>query len=113
MGGDAAGPILHSLRPDVPLILSSGYSESFETERVGPGVVAAFLGKPYEPGALVVKVEDVLRTQPKQLADNGRNEKGAARPELRPGSAIPAFPPRHQERRRKLCCEHNCVSWEK
>ena len=71
MGGDAAGPILHSLRPDVPLILSSGYSESFETERVGPGVVAAFLGKPYEPSALVVKVEDVLRTQPKQLADNG------------------------------------------
>lgn len=59
MGGDAAGPILHSLRPDVPLILSSGYSESFETERVGPGVVAAFLGTPYEPGALVVKVEDV------------------------------------------------------
>jgi CheY-like chemotaxis protein len=64
MGGDAAGPILHALRPDVPLILTSGYSESFAVERVGPGVVSAFLDKPYQPGALVAKVEEVLRSSP-------------------------------------------------
>jgi CheY-like chemotaxis protein len=64
MGGDAASPILHALRPDVPLILSSGYSESFAVQRVGPGVVAAFLAKPYQPDALVAKLEEVLRSLP-------------------------------------------------
>jgi PAS domain S-box-containing protein len=64
MGGDNAAPILHSLRPDVPLILSSGYLESYAVERVGPGVVAAFLDKPYQPGALVAKLEEVLRRRP-------------------------------------------------
>jgi CheY-like chemotaxis protein len=64
MGGDTAGPILHSLRPDVPLILTSGYSESYAVDRVGSGVVSAFLAKPYKPGALVAKVEEVLRSRP-------------------------------------------------
>jgi CheY-like chemotaxis protein len=64
MAGDSAGPILHSMRSDVPLILSSGYSESYAVERIGPGVVSAFLAKPYQPGALVAKVEEVLRTRP-------------------------------------------------
>src|SRR5262249_20988809 len=64
MGGDPASPIRHALRPDVPLILSSGYSESFAVERVGSGVVAASLAKPYQPGALAAKVEEVLRSRP-------------------------------------------------
>jgi two-component system, cell cycle sensor histidine kinase and response regulator CckA len=64
MGGDSAGPILRSLRPDVPLILSSGYPEWDASERVGPGVVAAFLEKPYQPGVLAAKVAEVLRIPP-------------------------------------------------
>jgi CheY-like chemotaxis protein len=60
MGGDSAGPILRSLRPDMPLILSSGYPEWDALERTGPGVAAAFLEKPYQPGALAAKVEEVL-----------------------------------------------------
>jgi PAS domain S-box-containing protein len=64
MGGDSAGPILRSLRPDVPLILSSGYPEWDALERVGSGVVAAFLEKPYQPGVLAAKVEEVLRIRP-------------------------------------------------
>jgi len=65
MGGDSASPILHTLRPNVPLILSSGYSESYALERVGSGSVLAFLGKPYQPGALVAKLEEVLYSRPK------------------------------------------------
>jgi CheY-like chemotaxis protein len=61
MGGDRAAPIMRSLRPDVPLILSSGYSESVAREQVGPDVVAAFLEKPYQPSVLAAKVEEVLR----------------------------------------------------
>jgi PAS domain S-box-containing protein len=64
MTGDIAGPILRSLRPDVPLILSSGYPASDVLERVGPGVAAAFLQKPYEAGMLSAKVDEVLRKQP-------------------------------------------------
>jgi two-component system, cell cycle sensor histidine kinase and response regulator CckA len=68
MGGDSAGPILRSLRPDVPLILSSGYSEWDALEQVGSGVVAAFLEKPYQPGVLAAKVEEVLRIRPGNVA---------------------------------------------
>jgi DNA-binding NtrC family response regulator len=48
----------------VPLILSSGYSESDALERVGHDVVAAFLEKPYRADVLVAKVEEVLRSRP-------------------------------------------------
>ena len=68
MGGDSAAPILHSLRPDVPLILSSGYAEWDALERVGSGVVAAFLEKPYQPNVLAAKVEQVLRDHPGKVA---------------------------------------------
>ena len=68
MGGDSTGPILHSLRPDVPLILSSGYSEWDALKRVGSGVVSAFLEKPYQPGVLAAKVEEVLRNRPSNVA---------------------------------------------
>jgi two-component system cell cycle sensor histidine kinase/response regulator CckA len=63
MTGDIVGPILRSLRPDVPLILSSGYPASDVLERVGPGVAAAFLQKPYQAGMLAAKVDEVLRIE--------------------------------------------------
>jgi CheY-like chemotaxis protein len=64
MAGDTAGPMMQSLRPDVPLILSSGYSESDALERLEEGVVAAFLEKPYRVDVLVAKIEEVLRSGP-------------------------------------------------
>ena len=64
MSGDTAGPMMRSLRPDVPLILSSGYLESGALERVRPDVVAGFLEKPYRAEALVSKVEEVLHVRP-------------------------------------------------
>lgn len=64
MAGDTAGSMMQSLRPDVPLILSSGYSESDALERLGEGVVAAFLEKPYRVDVLVAKIEEVLRSGP-------------------------------------------------
>jgi two-component system, cell cycle sensor histidine kinase and response regulator CckA len=64
MGGDVAGPMMHSLRPDMPLILSSGYSECDVLEQVGHDVAAAFLEKPYRTDMLVAKVEQVLRSRP-------------------------------------------------
>jgi CheY-like chemotaxis protein len=66
MGGDIAGPKMHSLRPDVPLILSSGYAESDALERIGQDVAAAFLEKPYRAEVLVAKIEEMLRSRPIQ-----------------------------------------------
>jgi PAS domain S-box-containing protein len=63
MSGDTAGPMMRSLRPDVPVILSSGYSEGDALERVGQGVVAGFLEKPYPSTGLVAKLEEVLRVR--------------------------------------------------
>jgi hypothetical protein len=48
----------------VPLILSSGYSESDALERVGQDVATAFLEKPYRSDMLVTKIEEVLRGRP-------------------------------------------------
>jgi two-component system, cell cycle sensor histidine kinase and response regulator CckA len=71
MSGDAAGPIMHSLRPDVPLILSSGYSERGALERIGQNVVAAFLEKPYLFSVLVAKLEEVLRGSSSKIKGRG------------------------------------------
>jgi PAS domain S-box-containing protein len=62
MSGETAAPIIRSLRPDVPLILSSGYSASNALERVGGDVVTAFLEKPYQASALVSKLEELMRS---------------------------------------------------
>ncbi|HEY7389367.1 MAG TPA: PAS domain-containing protein [Bryobacteraceae bacterium] len=64
MGAETAGPMMRSLRPDVPLIVSSGYPESDALERVGQDVATAFLEKPYRVDALVSKVEEALRSRP-------------------------------------------------
>jgi CheY-like chemotaxis protein len=61
LSGDMVAPMMRSLRPDLPLILSRGYSERDVMERFEQGVVAAFLEKPYRIAGLVSKVEDVLR----------------------------------------------------
>ena len=64
LSGDAAGPMIRSLRPDIPVILSSGYSESGALDQVGLNVVTGFLEKPYRPDVLVAKVEEVLHVRP-------------------------------------------------
>ncbi len=61
MSGETAAPILRSLRPDVPLILSSGYSASNALERVGSDTVTAFLEKPYRASTLMAKLEALMR----------------------------------------------------
>jgi two-component system, cell cycle sensor histidine kinase and response regulator CckA len=64
MGGETAGPMMRSLRPDVPVIISSGYPESDALERVGHDVAAAFLEKPYRADMLVSRVEEAFRSRP-------------------------------------------------
>jgi CheY-like chemotaxis protein len=60
MSGETAAPMLRLHRPDVPLILSSGYSESEAMERFGQYFASAFLRKPYRAATLVGKVAEAL-----------------------------------------------------
>jgi DNA-binding NarL/FixJ family response regulator len=60
MTGDQVVPLLHARRPDLPVILSSGYSEPEAIRRIGTADVAAFLQKPYTAWMLAEKVSAVL-----------------------------------------------------
>jgi two-component system, cell cycle sensor histidine kinase and response regulator CckA len=57
MGGDTAADEIRALRPDLPILLCSGYAER---EAKARGAYSAFLQKPYSSGALVEKLGSVL-----------------------------------------------------
>jgi CheY-like chemotaxis protein len=58
--GETTAQILRQLRPDLPLILSSGYSEGEALERFGNDMVRGFLQKPYTAQRLAAKIAEVL-----------------------------------------------------
>jgi len=54
---------LRQIRPDVQVLLSSGYTEMEATRRfIGQGL-AGFIQKPYRPQELISLLEQVIRTQ--------------------------------------------------
>ncbi|MCP4639897.1 MAG: PAS domain S-box protein [bacterium] len=60
MGGDEAFEAIHALRPDMPIILSSGYTEQDVSERFHGDSPTAFIQKPYVPSRLVNELRDIL-----------------------------------------------------
>jgi len=60
MSGDTAARLLRDSRPRLPLILSSGYSESEATDRFGEDLLSGFLQKPYTAQRLAEKIAEVL-----------------------------------------------------
>jgi len=71
MGGEEALDEILRIRPDVPVIASSGYSESIAKERFGGRGLAAFLQKPYSAKKLADAVKAVLeqRASVAQVSD--------------------------------------------
>lgn len=57
MGGAEALQAIRAIRPDVPVIICTGYGQDQKFERVQP---SAFLQKPFRLSALVKKLEEVL-----------------------------------------------------
>jgi PAS domain S-box-containing protein len=51
---------LRQLRPDVPIILSSGYGEAEARRHFGAGDLTGFLQKPYRPHELIDKIRQAL-----------------------------------------------------
>ncbi|MBN2308872.1 MAG: PAS domain S-box protein [Candidatus Hydrogenedentes bacterium] len=65
MGGEKAFQEMHRIRADVPIILSSGYTEQDVTNRFPGRGPAAFIQKPFLPSRLIVGLRDVLEARGK------------------------------------------------
>ena len=60
MGGEKTFDALRRLRPELPILLVSGYDKEMAAERFfGRGIVG-FLYKPYEPEELVERVRRAI-----------------------------------------------------
>jgi two-component system, cell cycle sensor histidine kinase and response regulator CckA len=60
MNGEQAIPLIKALRPDVPIILSSGFSEAELSRRFESSGIAGFLQKPYRIPVILSKVRQHL-----------------------------------------------------
>jgi CheY-like chemotaxis protein len=62
MGGEEAFAEIKKIRPELPVILSSGYDELEATRRFGGKGVTGFIQKPYTARRLAEKVKEALKT---------------------------------------------------
>ena len=60
MGGEEALPLLRAIRGDVPVILSSGYSEADALRRLREEDVSGYVQKPYSSAQLRERIEAAL-----------------------------------------------------
>jgi CheY-like chemotaxis protein len=60
MDGEQTFRELRSTRPDIPIIMSSGYNQQEVTNRLADATLAGFLQKPYEVTALLAAVREVI-----------------------------------------------------
>jgi CheY-like chemotaxis protein len=60
LGGDQVLKELRKRRPDIPVLLCSGYSAEEMSERFGPEDMASFLQKPYEFDVFRARLKELL-----------------------------------------------------
>jgi PAS domain S-box-containing protein len=63
MGGSEAFRLIREIRPDVPVILMSGFNEDSAREDLGTSASAGFIQKPYSVASLVATVRASLEKQ--------------------------------------------------
>ena len=89
LSGEATLEELRRIRPDLPVLLSSGYAEAEATSRfVGHGL-AGFIQKPYRPDALVAAVRRALGRPGRQLS---LTVQSSARPAAERRAPVLTFP---------------------
>jgi CheY-like chemotaxis protein len=76
MSGHEALPLLRRIRPDIKVIVCSGYSEAEALERFAGGGLDAFIQKPYTALQLAEKVRAVIGAE--NPDNNPRTQLGAA-----------------------------------
>jgi CheY-like chemotaxis protein len=52
---------IRSERPDLPVVIASGYKRELAAERLDEDEVFAFVHKPYDPDALIGTIREALR----------------------------------------------------
>jgi CheY-like chemotaxis protein len=62
MDGEQTTRELKAIRPDIKVILSSGYNEAEAVRRFSGGSLAGFIQKPYTSTRLVEKIRQILRS---------------------------------------------------
>jgi CheY-like chemotaxis protein len=63
MGGEEAFRQIREIRPELPILISSGYGEFFAREQFGVADSLSFIQKPYTPTKLADKLsQSILRT---------------------------------------------------
>jgi CheY-like chemotaxis protein len=65
MPGEEALHLLQQVRADVPIVLSSGFSEVEAVKRFGGAGIAGFLQKPYTAATLGRRIKQALHQRPK------------------------------------------------
>jgi len=60
MGGEEAFTELRRIKPDIKVVLSSGYNQQTATQRFTGKGLAGFVQKPYLPGVLLAKISEIL-----------------------------------------------------
>src|SRR5207245_10053120 len=66
MGGEEAFRNIREIRPDVPVLVASGYSELDARERFGGSVNASFIQKPYTVMQLAEKLTHLVGSKDHQ-----------------------------------------------
>jgi len=62
MTGEQALPLIKTIDPNMPIVLSSGFSEAEISRRFASSGIAAVLQKPYTVSAIIAKVTHALKT---------------------------------------------------
>jgi CheY-like chemotaxis protein len=60
MGGQKALQLMREIRPDVPIVVSSGYAEASARKEIGQDTLAGFIQKPYTAARLVACIRKSL-----------------------------------------------------
>ena len=58
--------IFRQLRPELPVVLTSGYTEPDVESKFGADEIAGFLQKPFTPATLVRTIQDAVRHRAKE-----------------------------------------------
>jgi FixJ family two-component response regulator len=74
MNGEDALHTLREIRPDLPIILTSGYSEVEAVKRFADRGIAGFLQKPYTATTLARKLKQALRERIQEVKESAIQE---------------------------------------
>jgi PAS domain S-box-containing protein len=71
LGGEEVLAAIHHARPDIPVVLMSGFSRRYAAARIGSEAPSAFLQKPFEPQDLAAALRSALEQRSRNADPEG------------------------------------------